>query len=163
VQCITMATIQPEEEKGLLAAVQAGAGFGGWHGGVSDSFRQNTNYQFMVGGQWVAHPGGGIDYSVQLTAPEHAITAGIPRDFAYHSEQYFMHTDPSNAVLATTTFSGEHAPWVAGCVMPVVWTRHYGQGRVFVCTLGHQASEFHDFPPARELVRRGLLWAGQAL
>lgn len=163
VQCITMATIKPEEEQGLLAAVKAGAGLGGWHGGLADSFRQNTEYQWMVGGQWVAHPGGIIDYTVQITRPEHPITAGLPTDFPFRSEQYYLHTDPSNEVLATTTFTGEHAPWVAGCVMPVVWTRRYGQGRVFFCALGHQAAEFSAQPAARELVRRGLLWAGHAL
>ena len=52
-------------------------------------------------------------------------------DFDYPSEQYYMHVDPANEVLATTTFSGEHAPWIEGVVMPVVWKRRYGEGRVF--------------------------------
>ncbi|MCC7357838.1 MAG: ThuA domain-containing protein [Anaerolineales bacterium] len=163
VQCITMATIKPEEEQGLLAAVKAGAGLGGWHGGLADSFRQNTDYQWMVGGQWVAHPGGLIDYTVQIIVPDDPLTQGLPAEFPVHSEQYYLHVDPGNRVLATTTFSGEHAPWVAGTVMPVVWTRYYGQGRVFFCALGHQAPEFSAQPVARELVRRGLLWAGHAL
>ena len=163
VQCITMASIKPEEEKGLTAAVKAGAGLAGWHGGLADSFRQNTEYQWMVGGQWVAHPGNIIDYTVQITVPDDPLTQGLPTEFPFRSEQYYLHTDPGNRVLATTTFSGEYAPWVAGTVMPVVWTRHYGQGRVFFCSLGHQAPEFTAQPAARELVRRGLLWAGHAL
>jgi type 1 glutamine amidotransferase len=163
VQCITMAQLKPEEEKGLCDAVLAGAGLGGWHGGLADSFRQNTNYQWMVGGQWVAHPGNKIDYTVQITVPDDPITVGLPTTFPFHSEQYYLHTDPSNRVLATTTFTGEYAPWVDGCVMPVVWTRSYGAGRVFFCSLGHQFDEFHAQPAAKELVRRGLLWAGQAL
>lgn len=153
----TMGEITKEQAAGLIQAVESGVGLGGWHGGMADSFRQNTNYQFMVGGQWVAHPGGIIDYRVNITDHAHPITAGLS-DFAMHSEQYYLHVDPMNRVLATTTFSGEHTPWIDGCVMPVVWTRQWGQGRVFYCSLGHVAVDF-DVPEARELVRRGLLWA----
>ena len=159
----TMGTITKGQEKGLLEAIASGVGLGGWHGGMADSFRNNTEYQWMVGGQWVAHPGNIIDYTVQITVPDDPLTQGLPTEFPFRSEQYYLHTDPGNRVLATTTFSGEYAPWVAGTVMPVVWTRHYGQGRVFFCSLGHQAPEFTAQPAARELVRRGLLWAGHAL
>ena len=155
----TMDKITNEQADGLLAAVQSGVGVGGWHGTMGDSFRDNTNYQFMVGGQWVAHPGNIIDYTVNITNHDHPITVGLS-DFAMHSEQYYMHTDPSNNVLATTTFTGEHTPWIAGTVMPVLWTRMWGAGRVFYCSLGHVAADF-DAPEARELVRRGLLWASR--
>jgi type 1 glutamine amidotransferase len=153
----TMSTITKEQERGLLDAVASGVGLAGWHGGMADSFRNNTEYQWMVGGQWVAHPGNIIDYTVQIIDHADPITAGLA-DFAMHTEQYYMHTDPSNAVLATTTFSGEHAPWVAGTVMPVVWKRMWGQGKVFYCSLGHHASDF-DVPEARAIVQRGMLWA----
>ncbi len=153
----TMGTITAEQERGLLDAVAGGVGVAGWHGGMGDAFRNNPNYQFMVGGQWVAHPGDIIDYTVQITAPDDPITEGL-NDFAMHSEQYYLHVDPSNEVLATTTFSGEHAPWIAGCVMPVVWKRRWGEGRVFYCSLGHKAADF-DVPEAREIVRRGMRWA----
>lgn len=156
-QVWTMGEIKPEQLKGLQSAVESGVGFGGWHGGMGDSFRNSTDYQFMVGGQWVAHPGGVIDYRVNITNHEDPITQGL-EDFAMHSEQYYMHVDPSNEVLATTTFSGEIVPWIAGTVMPVVWKRHWGQGRVFYCSLGHVASDF-QVPQACEIVRRGLLWA----
>ena len=155
----TMGTITPEQEKGLLDAVASGVGVAGWHGCMGDSFRNSTNYQFMVGGQWVAHPGDIIDYKVNITNHDHPITAGLS-DFMMHSEQYYMHVDPSNEVLATTTFSGEHAAWVEGCVMPVVWTRMWGKGRVSYCSLGHVCADF-DVPEARELVRRGMLWASR--
>ncbi len=156
----TQSEISNEQLRGLLDAIAAGTGIAGWHGGMADSFRTSTEYQFMVGGQWVAHPGNIIDYTVQITNHDDPITAGID-DFAMHSEQYYLHVDPSNEVLATTTFSGEHAPWVAGCVMPVVWKRRWGQGRVFYCSLGHVAADF-DVPEARELVRRGMAWAARA-
>lgn len=155
----TMGQITREQEAGLLAAVKSGVGVAGWHGGMGDSFRNNTEYQFMVGGQWVAHPGNIIDYSVQITNHDDPITAGLA-DFNMHSEQYYMHVDPSNEVLATTTFTGEHASWIAGTVMPVVWKRRYGNGRVFYSSLGHQAHDF-DVPEAREIQRRGMLWASR--
>jgi type 1 glutamine amidotransferase len=156
-QVWTMGQIGKEQLQGLLAAVKSGVGFAGWHGGSGDSFRQETDYQFMVGGQWVAHPGGVIDYRVNITNHSDPITTGL-EDFDMHSEQYYMHVDPANEVLATTTFNGEHAPWIDGTVMPVVWKRAYGQARIFYCALGHVAKDF-EVPQAREIVRRGMLWA----
>ena len=156
----TMGTIEGEQEKGLLAAIESGVGVAGWHGCMGDSFRNNTNYQFMVGGQWVAHPDGIIDYTVNITASEDPIVAGLD-DFQMHSEQYYMQTDPGNEVLATTEFTGiESAPWVNGTVMPVVWKRQWGKGRVFYSSLGHVAADF-DVPEAREIQRRGMLWASR--
>lgn len=153
----TMGTLTAAQEQGLLAAVAAGAGLAGWHGGLGDAFRASPTYQWMVGGQWVAHPGNLIDYQVNIRRPDDPLMAGLA-DFWMHSEQYYMHVDPSNEVLASTTFDGAHAPWVAGCVMPVVWKRRWGQGRVFYSALGHTARDF-DVPEAREIQRRGLLWA----
>ena len=153
----TMGTITNEQESGLLEAVKSGVGIAGWHGGMADSFRNNTEYQWMVGGQWVAHPGNIIDYEVNITNHEDPITAGL-QDFEMHSEQYYMHVDPNNEVLATTTFNTDIAPWVNGTVMPIVWKRMWGKGKVFFCSLGHHASDF-DVPEAKEIVVRGMMWA----
>lgn len=158
-QTYTMSKVSKEQEAGLLAAIENGTGFAGWHGGMADAFRDNPNYQFMVGGQWVAHPGNIIDYTIEITRPDDPIVAGLP-NFKMHSEQYYMHIDPSNEVLATTTFSGEHCAWIAGTVMPVAWKRRWGKGKVFYCSLGHVAKDF-DVPEAREITRRGLIWASR--
>jgi type 1 glutamine amidotransferase len=155
----TMGTITKEQEQGLLDAVLDGVGIAGWHGCMADSFRNNTNYQFMVGGQWVAHPGGIVDYEVTIIDHDDPITAGLP-DFKMHSEQYYMHVDPSNKVLATTTFTDQYTPWIAGCLMPVVWKRMWGKGRVFYTSLGHVRKDF-DVPEAREIVLRGMDWASR--
>jgi type 1 glutamine amidotransferase len=160
IQVWTMGTITGEQEKGLLEAVKNGAGLAGWHGGLADSFRQNTQYQFMVGGQWVAHPGGVIDYEVNITDQKDPITKGIP-DFKIHSEQYYMHVDPNVKVLATTTFTDEHAFWIKDCVIPVVWKKMYAKGRVFYISVGHQAVDF-DVPEALEITKRGIIWAGES-
>jgi type 1 glutamine amidotransferase len=155
----TMGTITNEQESGLLEAVESGIGIAGWHGGMGDSFRNNVRYQFMVGGQWVAHPGGVIDYEVNITKPEDPIVAGLS-DFQMHSEQYYMHVDPSNEVLATTTFNGDHAYWIDGTVMPIAWKRAYGKARVFYTSLGHVAKDF-EVPEALEIAKRGMLWASK--
>jgi type 1 glutamine amidotransferase len=120
VQVWSMGEISSEQERGLLEAVKGGVGFAGWHGGAADSFRNNPNYQFMVGGQFVAHPGNTVGYEVNIADHRDPITAGI-RDFRVVSEQYYLHVDPHVEVLATTTFSGEHTPWVRGAVVPVAW------------------------------------------
>ena len=159
VPCWTMGTITREQEKGLLDAVKSGVGIAGWHGGMGDAFRNNVAYQWMVGGQWVAHPGGVIDYEVNIIDHEDPITKGLA-DFKMHSEQYYLHVDPSNEVLVTTTFQSELAPWVNGCVMPVVWKRMWGEGRVFYSSLGHKAVDF-GVPEAKEIQRRGMLWASR--
>ena len=155
----TMSMIAKEEVENLTRAVQNGVGLAGHHGGMSDVFRDAVDYQFMVGGQWVAHPGNIIDYTVDVSKPDDPIMAGI-KSFPYTSEQYYMHVDPSNEVLATTTFSGEHAPWIEGVVMPVVWKRRHGQGRVFHSTLGHQAKEF-EVTEMATILRRGINWAAR--
>jgi type 1 glutamine amidotransferase len=159
VPIFTMSTIQKDEVANLTKAVENGVGIAGHHGGMGDAFRDAVDYQFMVGGQWVAHPGNIIDYTVDITKPDDPIVAGI-KSFPYHSEQYYMHVDPANEVLATTTFSGEHAPWTKGVVMPVVWKRHYGQGRVFYSSLGHQAKEF-EVSEMATILRRGINWAAR--
>ena len=155
----TMGQITGDQEKALLAAVMSGVGCAGFHGGMGDAFRVNTTYQFMVGGQFVAHPDDHRDYTVNIVKREDPIVAGI-KDFSFHSEQYYMHVDPSNEVLATTTFETKSAPWVNGTIMPVVWKRMYGAGRVFYSSLGHNAKQF-EVPEVREITKRGMIWAAR--
>ena len=155
----TMGKITREQEAGLLDAVASGVGIAGWHGGMGDSFRMNPQYQWMVGGQWVAHPGGVIDYEVNIINHDDPITKGLS-DFKMHSEQYYLHVDPSNEVLATMTFDGSRAAWIEGCVMPVVWKRKWGEGRVFYSSCGHVAVDY-DVPEVLEIQKRGSIWASR--
>ncbi|GGO26102.1 ThuA domain-containing protein [Deinococcus humi] len=157
----TMGRLSGDQSRHLRAAVEAGTGLGGFHGGMGDAFREDTDYQFMVGGQFVAHPGGIRRYQVDLTATSHPITHGLS-GFEIESEQYYMHVDPSNTVLATTTFGGEHVAWIEGTVIPAAWVRPYGKGRVFYSSVGHDPREFAH-PTVAELHRRGLLWAARRL
>ncbi len=159
VQSVTMGQITAEQERGLLNAIRGGVGLAGWHGGLSDAFRSSTEYEFMVGGSFAAHPGGAVDYDVHLTKRDDPILQGL-QDFSMHSEQYYMLMDPSVDVMATTTFSGKSVPAIAGVVMPVVWKKLYGKGRVFHSTLGHAAADFTS-PEARTIMQRGMLWAAR--
>ncbi|MBI3947103.1 MAG: ThuA domain-containing protein [Armatimonadetes bacterium] len=152
----TMGTIAPEQLNPLLEAVRGGVGIAGLHGGMGDAFRSATEYQFMVGGQWVAHPGGaGVTYTVNITDAPSPITAGV-KDFQITSEQYYVHVDPVNTVLATTTFAFN------GAVVPAVWTKSYGEGRVFYCSPGHVAKDL-SIPEMRTILTRGMLWAARKL
>lgn len=149
----TMGEISKDQWRALNEAVRGGVGIAGNHGGMGDAFRTNTDYQFMVGGQWVAHPGGIIGYRVHVVDHADPVTAGLDH-FDMHSEQYYMHVDPSNHVLATTTFEFN------GCTMPVAWKRTWGKGRVFYSSLGHVAKDF-DVPEALTIQTRGMLWAAE--
>jgi type 1 glutamine amidotransferase len=159
VPIITMAKIEKEEVANFTKAIREGVGLAGFHGGMCDAFRDSVDYQFMTGGQWVAHPGNVIDFRVNIARRDDPVMEGID-DFDYHSEQYYMHVDPSNEVLATTMFTGQHAPWIDGVVMPAVWKRRHGQGRVFYSALGHVSREF-EVPQMRTILERGMLWAAR--
>ncbi|REE05544.1 ThuA domain-containing protein [Marinoscillum furvescens] len=158
VQIYTMSKITKEQEKGLVSAVKSGMGLAGWHGGLCDAFRQNVNYQYMTGGQWVAHPGGVIDYTVDIIDKKDEITAGL-KDFAITSEQYYMHVDPNVKVLATTTFGGDVDPWIEGAVIPVTWKKMFGKGRIFYTSVGHNLKHITEVPDAIEMLQRGIKWA----
>jgi type 1 glutamine amidotransferase len=155
----TMGTVAPEQLEPLTQAVAAGVGLAGFHGGMGDAFRDAPDFQLMVGGQFVGHPDGIKDYAVQIADRDHEITHGVS-DFAVTSEQYYMHVDPSNHVLATTTFHPSTAPWLDGVIMPVVWTRRWGTGRVFYSSVGHSLGDL-DVPEVPEIQRRGMLWAAR--
>jgi Uncharacterized protein conserved in bacteria len=158
----TMGKISDEQLKPLLAAVEGGTGLAGCHGGMCDAFRESCDWQFMTGGQWVAHPGGdGVEYSVHPIPGSSPIVEGLG-DFTVKSEHYYLHVDPAVKVIASTEFPlvpGPHSPNGA-CAMPVAWTKYWGAGKVFYCSLGHHADVF-DAPGPRAMMERGLLWAAR--
>jgi type 1 glutamine amidotransferase len=159
----TMGRISGEQTKAVLDAVESGVGLAGCHGGMCDAFRENTDWHFLTGGQWVAHPGNdGVKYTVRITDKTHPITAGIG-DFDVASEQYYMHVDPGVKVLATTRFPVADGPHVGNgpVEMPVLWTKVYGRGRVFYDALGHTAKVV-ACEPNLTIMRRGFGWAARA-
>jgi type 1 glutamine amidotransferase len=162
VQCWSMGTMAPEQAAGLVAAVRAGTGFAGWHGGVVGTFTDCTEYLRMVGGLFLHHPEEFVTYQVGIEQEqaEHPVVAGLA-DFTVHTEQYWMLTDAHNTTLASTVI----APLQAGqgeepVRMPVVWTRQWGRGRVFFSAIGHRVEDLLD-PQVRTLTTRGMLWAAR--
>ena len=163
VPVVTGGSMKGETSKAIARAVAGGVGIAGCHGGMCDSFRNDTEWQFMTGGQWVSHPGGGgVEYTVNILRGSSPLIEGI-EDFQVKSEQYYLHVDPAIEVLATTRFpliSYFHAS-NKPIDMPVVWTKFWGIGRVYYCSLGHQDAVFEESPAAEELMRRGMLWAAE--
>ena len=159
----TMGKIEREHTENVSKAVGAGGGLAGCHGGMCDSFRDDTHWQFMTGGQWVSHPGGdGVDYVVNISAKSNPIVADL-EDFPVCSEQYYLHIDPAIEVLATTRFPMISYYNIANkpVDMPVVWTKMWGRGRVFYNSLGHHDDVFDKAPSAEVIMRRGMLWAAE--
>ncbi len=158
---VTMSSIEDEQCKNICEAVANGAGIAGWHGGMCDSFRNNTDWQFMTGAQWVAHPGNSsVEYTVNIEG-ESEFTHGLT-DFTVADEQYYMHVDPAVNVYATTTFpvaDGNHAS--NGIVkMPVLYTKMWGKGRVFYCSVGH-SYRLLEIPQLKTMMTRGFVWAAR--
>ncbi len=162
VACWTMGEIKREYSKNVSIAVGSGVGLAGCHGGMCDSFRQDTEWQFITGGQWVSHPGGdGIHYTVNINKGSSPIVEGLD-DFPVESEHYYLHIDPSIEVLATTRFPIVPYYHISNkpVDMPVAWTKFWGNGRVFYTSLGHHDDVFTKSPNAAVLMERGMLWAG---
>jgi hypothetical protein len=160
----TMGQIKAEQANPVIEAVKSGVGLAGCHGGMCDAFRESVDWQFMTGGNWVAHPGNdGVRYRINICRDNpHEITKDLP-DFNVESEQYYLHVDPAVNVLATTDFPNHNVPGPHDqnrCQMPQVWTKYWGEGRVFYNALGHVRAVF-DIPEATELMRRGFLWAAR--
>ncbi len=174
VQVNTMSTIEDAEFRGLRNAVLNGTGMAGWHGGIADSYRNNADYLHMIGGQFAHHAGKDpaervgdqsdnyIPYTVHITeeGKRHPVTEGI-EDFDLVTEQYWVLSDEYNDVLATTTQAVR--PWDAWnrpVTSPAIWTRQWGEGRIFVSAPGHRL-EIVESRPVRTIIERGLLWAAR--
>lgn len=163
VACWTMSDLPREYSQNVAKAIGAGVGLAGCHGGMCDAFRQDTEWQFITGGQWVSHPGGdGIDYKVNICHGSSPITEGLD-DFLVSSEHYYLHVDPAIEVLATTRFPSVAYYHISNkpVDMPVAWTKFWGLGRVFYTSLGHHDDVFDLSPNAAIMMERGMLWAGE--
>ncbi|MFQ3669988.1 MAG: ThuA domain-containing protein [Verrucomicrobiia bacterium] len=154
IPCWTMGTLSAPKTANLTTAVRNGLGLAGCHGGMGDAFRGNTDYEWMVGGHFVGHPHVG-DYTIHCRRPDHPAMRSFPRQLPYRSEQYYMLVDPGNDILADTEYTHEQRT----CSMPVVWTKTWGQGRVFYSALGHAVEEFSDYPEVLDLMVNGITWA----
>lgn len=175
VQCVTMSEITHEQVSGLRAAVAAGTGLTGWHGGIADSYRASSDYLQLVGGQFATHPSrepsqlregseenNYLTYTITMTelGRRHPITDGT-EDFELTTEQYWVLHDDLIDVLATTTHPVRPwHPWHRPIHSPAIWTRLWGKGRIVVSTPGHSLEILRD-TNVRTVIERGMLWASR--
>jgi uncharacterized protein len=158
---LTTDDLSDAQEDRLLEAVESGTGVAAWHGAAA-AFRASLKYHLLLGGDFVAHPAGEafpFPYEVTITDHDHEVTEGV-NNFKVASEQYYMHTDSNNHVLAETVFTGDHYPWLDGLRSPVAWVRQWGRGRVFYHSIGHDPSTLDD-PDVRRLTLQGLRYAAR--
>ena len=157
-----------DQFKGLRKALINGTGFAGWHGGLGDS-SPNPLYHFIVGGDFVSHPGElkemkTAEYEVKIYDSEDYITDGLSDFKIFGSEQYYMMIDPNVKVLAVSEFKLNNWPTIEneikGSFMPVIWKKNYGKGRVFYSSIGHYLKEF-QIPEVLTMQMRGFRWASE--
>ena len=96
---------------------------------------------------------------VRVSQAGDPIMRGLPTEFSYHSEQYYMLMDPGVRVLAEADYTLEERT----CMMPVVWTKHWGKGLVFYSALVYDPAEFDRYPAVFQMSLNGIRWAGNAL
>tara|TARA_B100000242_G_C43054696_1_gene493313 strand:+ start:2382 stop:3095 length:714 start_codon:yes stop_codon:yes gene_type:complete len=156
IQSVTMGELDGKQEENLTKAVRSGVGIAGTHGGLGDSFRNNTNYQFMIGGQFVSHPGNKVKFEVEILKDE--LTIGV-NNFEVETEQYYMHVDPNIDIIAQSRFTNHPHSWIENVIMPVAWKKKYGNGKIFYISLGHDPNEFLKYEEAMTLLTRGFIWA----
>jgi len=156
---ITGGELDRENSIRFCAAIEAGTGLAAFHHGIATTFPGNARMRFLGGCTFATHPGDVISYRVDPLKTDDPIMQGIS-SFEHTSEQYFLHVDPSVEVLATTTFSGEHAFWKKDVAVPVVYKSAFGHGRVFYTALGHKPAELEK-SEIMTILHRGLLWASR--
>jgi type 1 glutamine amidotransferase len=156
---VTGGELSTDASIAFCAAVETGVGVAAFHHGLATSFPGNAQLRFVSGSTFASHPGDVVSYQIEPLETGDPVMAGIST-FTHTSEQYYLHVDPSVEVLATTTFSGEHAWWKKGVTMPVVFKSRFGEGRLFYSALGHQPQELAN-PLIATILKRGMAWASR--
>ena len=138
----TMGSLDPDAEGALVGAVERGLGLVGTHGGMGDAFRGSLAYQWLVGGQFVGHPGDVCPHRVTFD-PGSALLGDLPAA-ELTTERYVMLIDPAIQVHASLTFGADPLPWLDGVRVPVAWTRRWGAGRVAYLSVGHRVDDLRE-------------------
>lgn len=155
----TFGELSQAQERALVRAVTDGLGLLTWHGATS-AFLDSRDHKFLIGGQFVAHPGGqDVTYTVRFLGND-PLVDGL-EDLTVTTEQYYLLVDPSVKVLATTRMEAPGMEWLEQVEMPVAWTRTWGSGRVFYCSLGHTV-ETLEAAPVATLLRRAARWVSRS-
>ena len=150
---LTDPTMADTEHEGLLKFVRDGGGYVGVHCAADhETFVDEPadHFEELVGGAFLDHPEP-CDLAVEVVDSDHPITEGVDPDFTVRDEPYEIRWDDSVRVLARM----DHAELGD---LSVAWTKPYGDGNVFYCSLGHTNAAFAH-PAVQRLLTRGVRWA----
>lgn len=147
-----------DQQEALLAAVSAGKGHVAVHGanimGWQDGGLDPADAPLfsLLGNRYLSHgPGHHEGRQTIRIVGDHPVTRGVT-DFELFDEYYeFEFADDDVQVLAERTRDD-------GVVIPVMYAREVGRGRVIYLALGHDMRAWGE-PPFRQLVRQAMLWA----
>jgi uncharacterized protein len=152
----SMGGLSAPQERALVSAVERGLGLAGTHGGMGDAFRNSLPYQWLVGGQFVAHPGDLCPHRIIFDAGS-PLLGDLPA-VDLTSERYVMLVDPAVTVHARSTIGPDSLPWLEGVQVPVAWTRRWGAGRVAYLSVGHRVDDLR-IPGITTAFLRLVAWA----
>jgi uncharacterized protein len=156
----------------LLNYVRSGKGLVVYHFSTA-AFEGWTEYEKMCAGNWRpnnGHHSARHDFQVDIKDGDHPITRGMKAKFPQPNDELYANLkwqpEGSYHVLATAwddhslydkTKTKQPIPG-AGLNQPMLWTVNYGNGRVFVTALGHDADAMKSAGFAATLAR-GTEWA----
>jgi type 1 glutamine amidotransferase len=144
----TVGEITEAQKRGIMSAVASGKGFVGIHS-AADSFRGDPDWEAFVGGHFITHPAY-RQFQVSVTDEKSSVTDGIA-EFFITDEQYILDYDSRVKVLGSGLYKGK--------VMPAIWTKSWGKGKVYYMSFGHdpRSCEQEIF---KTLLVRAVRWAG---
>ena len=137
-----------EQEAGLLEFVKRGGGFVGLHC-ATVSWLHSRGYRDMIGATFKDH---GPVFEIPVTvAPGRCWMTDRIQDFRITDELYLLDGVDARSVDVLATAQWKHK------TCPVMYTKSYGDGRVFYIALGHDERAFRH-AAFQKLVVRGLDW-----
>ena len=154
-------TVSAKSNLALIEFVRGGKGFAGIHS-ATDTFYKWPEYGELIGGYFDGHPWH-EEITVRVEDEAHTITSDLGNQFVITDEIYQFKGPYDRTklhVLMRLDMKGLPAGKRADMDNALAWTNQYGKGRVFYCSLGHVARDF-DVPEAKEIVKRGMLWASR--
>lgn len=141
-----------KQEMNILEFIKAGRGFIGLHG-ASASFKSHSKYFEMLGGRFIEHKRV-KSFKVINIEKQHPITRGL-EDFTVRDEPYRHEFSMSKdiRILAIGDYQDVDNPNLE----PIMWTKSYGEGRVFYCSLGHRTNSLKS-PIFQKIIQRAVKW-----
>jgi type 1 glutamine amidotransferase len=155
----------------LLNYVRGGKGLVIYHFSTA-AFEGWTEFEKMSGGNWrpnFGHHSARHDFHVDIVDKEHPITKGWNPSFPHSNDELYANLkwQPAGTYHVLATAYDDHSLYKTGEKQPIpgkglnqamLWTLDYGNGRVFVTALGHDAAAMKSEIFAASLTR-GTEWA----